>query len=162
MRKSILITGAGTGIGKDTAKMLLARGHTVYVTTFKEEEVAELQTEMGPHARVFKLDITNAKDREKVAALDLDVLINNAAQSLSGSLAEVSIDRVRRLFEVNDWLALASEEGNICGKRRGTDEVTPSSLDISAQCALTKDMNIALHFDMPALLNPVSQTIRVA
>jgi short-subunit dehydrogenase len=106
MRKSILITGAGTGIGKDTAKMLLARGHTVYVTTFKEEEVAELQTEMGAHARVFKLDITNAKDREKVAALDLDVLVNNAAQSLSGSLAEVSIDRVRRLFEVNLFSSL--------------------------------------------------------
>lgn len=106
MRKTILITGAGTGIGKDAAKSLLARGHTVYATTYAEAEVSTLQTELGPAAIVFKLDITNAEDREKVAGLDLDVLINNAAQNLSGSLAEVNIDRVRRLFEVNLFSAM--------------------------------------------------------
>lgn len=101
MTKTILITGAGTGIGKDTAKRLLARGHSVYATTYSESEVPALQIELGSSARVFKLDITQAEDREKIAGLDLDVLINNAAQGLSGSLADVKIDRVRRLFEVN-------------------------------------------------------------
>lgn len=100
-KKSILITGAGTGIGKDAARALLARGHTVYATTYSEHEVQALQIELGSDARVFKLDITNAQDREKVAALDVNVLINNAAQGLSGSLAEVSMDKVRQLFEVN-------------------------------------------------------------
>lgn len=106
MTKTILITGAGTGIGKDTAKTLLARGHTVYATTYAEAEVAALQAELGQGARVFKLDITNAEDREKIADLELDVLINNAAQNLSGSLAEVKIDRLRRLFEVNVFSSL--------------------------------------------------------
>lgn len=106
MGKTILITGAGTGIGKDTAKALLARGHIVYATTYAEGEVAPLQAELGPAARVFKLDITSAEDRAKIQGLGLDVLVNNAAQGLSGSLAEVSIDRVRRLFEVNLFAAL--------------------------------------------------------
>ena len=106
MTKTILITGAGTGIGKDTAKRLLARGHSVYATTYSEWEVAAVQNELGSSARVFKLDITQAEDREKIADLDLDVLINNAAQNLSGSLADVKIDRVRRLFEVNLFSAL--------------------------------------------------------
>lgn len=106
MSKTILITGAGTGIGKDTAKSLLARGHTVYATTYAEAEVGPLQAELGPAARVFKLDITNPADRGKIADLGLDVLINNAAQNLSGSLADVKIDRVRRLFEVNLFSAL--------------------------------------------------------
>ena len=101
MRKTILITGAGGGIGKDAAKRLVARGHLVYATTFSEAEVPAVQAELGPAAHVFKLDVTSAEDREKIANLVLDVLVNNAAQALSGSLAEVKIDRVRRLFEVN-------------------------------------------------------------
>ena len=106
MPKTILITGAGTGIGRDAAKALLARGHTVYATTYSEAEAAALQAELGQGARVFKLDITDAADRAKIADLGLDVLINNAAQNLSGSLAEVRIDKVRRLFEVNLFSSL--------------------------------------------------------
>jgi len=89
MRKTILITGAGTGIGKDTAKSLLTRGHKVYATTYTQAEADALQLELGQGAQVFKLDITNPGDRAQIADLGLDVLINNAAQSLSGSLAEV-------------------------------------------------------------------------
>lgn len=106
MKKSILITGAGTGIGKDTAKKLIARGHTVYATTHFEGEIESLQQELGENAKVFKLDITNAEDRAKVADLDIDVLVNNAAQNASGSLADINIDRVRRLFEVNVFSSL--------------------------------------------------------
>lgn len=106
MPKTILITGAGTGIGKDTAKELLSRGHKVYATTYSEAEATALQAELGARAHVFKLDITKAEDREKIADLDLDVLINNAAQNASGSLAEVDINVVRRLFEVNVFSSL--------------------------------------------------------
>ena len=106
MSKSILITGAGTGIGKDTAKKLIARGHTVYATTHFEGEIESLQRDLGDKAKVFKLDVTDPDDRAKVADLDIDVLINNAAQNASGSLVDIKIDRVRRLFEVNVFSSL--------------------------------------------------------
>ena len=106
MAKTILITGAGTGIGKDTAKTLIARGHKVYATTYSEAEAEALQAELGASATAFKLDITSAEDRAKIADLDLDVLVNNAAQNASGSLAEVDINIVRRLFEVNVFSSL--------------------------------------------------------
>ena len=99
--RTVLITGAGTGIGRDTAGALVAKGHKVYATTHREAEVAGLQRELGEGARVFKLDITVAEDRARLADLDIDVLINNAGQGESGSLAEVDLDRVRALFEVN-------------------------------------------------------------
>lgn len=105
-RKSILITGAGTGIGKDAAKRLVQRGHTVYAATHHDAEIAPLQAEFGPSAHVFKLDITDADDRAKIADLDLDVLVNNAAIGESGSLAEVDIDKVRKVFEVNLFSSL--------------------------------------------------------
>lgn len=104
--RSILITGAGTGIGRDTARSLLERGHKVYATTHHDAQVAPLQDALGRSAVVFKLDITLPEDRAKIADLDLDVLINNAGQGESGSLAEIDLDRVRRLFEVNLFSSL--------------------------------------------------------
>lgn len=104
--KTVLITGAGTGIGKDTAKSLLARGHTVYAATHHESEVFDLKKELGETANVFKLNITSAEDRARIADLEIDVLINNAGQGQSGSLAEIDIDRVRQVFEVNLFSSL--------------------------------------------------------
>lgn len=104
--KTVLITGAGTGIGKDAAKTLLLRGHQVIATTHFDEQVSGLRDELGPDAKVFKLDITNPKDRAKLADHDLDVLINNAALGETGSLAEINIDRVRNLFETNVFSTL--------------------------------------------------------
>jgi short-subunit dehydrogenase len=108
-KKTILITGAGTGIGRDAATALATRGHHVIATTFSEEQAAELLTYAASKALpldVFKLDITNAADRELVLPLQIDVLINNAGIGESGSLAEVDVDRIRQVFEVNVFATL--------------------------------------------------------
>jgi short-subunit dehydrogenase len=55
---------------------------------------------------VFKLDITDAVDRQKVHPLEIDVLINNAGIGESGSLAEVDVNRIRQVFEVNVFAAM--------------------------------------------------------
>lgn len=104
--KTILITGAGTGIGRDTALALLDRGHKVIATTFSEEQAQHLIEETNGVIQAFKLDITESGDRAKIADIELDVLINNAAIGESGSLAEVAMERVRRAFEVNVFSAL--------------------------------------------------------
>jgi len=103
-RKSILITGASSGIGKDSAIELARRGHKILATTETESQCVELQTEVarsGLTISVFKLDITDPKDRELIRDHDVDVLINNAAIGESGSLAEIDMDRVRMNFEIN-------------------------------------------------------------
>ena len=99
MKKTILITGAGTGIGRDAAFALAARGHEVIATTFDEAQADALRADAqarGQALQVFKLDITNPADRALLLPLKLDVLINNAGIGESGSLAEVDLDRVRR------------------------------------------------------------------
>ena len=110
MKKTILITGAGSGIGRDTAWALAARGHRVIATTVDEVQAADLRAHAGSQGvvlEVFKLDITSATDRELVVPLTLDVLINNAAIGESGSLAEVDVARIRTVFEVNVFATLA-------------------------------------------------------
>jgi short-subunit dehydrogenase len=104
--KTILITGAGTGIGRDAAKALVAKGHKVIATTYSEAQAESLKTELGNAAEVFKLDVTDANDRAKIIQYPLDVLINNAALAEAGSLAEVDINTVRKLFEVNLFSSL--------------------------------------------------------
>jgi short-subunit dehydrogenase len=110
MSKTILITGAATGIGKDTALALAKRGHRVLATTQSVEQAENLRLAAErAHVtlEVFKLDITVEADRELLAGYTLDVLINNAAMGESGSLAEVDMNRVRKLFEVNLFSTLA-------------------------------------------------------
>ena len=126
MGKTILITGAGSGIGHDAALALAARGHQVLATTFNEDQAQALRQECtarGLAIEVFKLDITNPQDRALIAGRDVDVLVNNAALGESGSLAEVDMDRVRRLFEVNLFSTLALTQVALRGmiaRRRGT------------------------------------------
>jgi short-subunit dehydrogenase len=55
---------------------------------------------------VEKVDITTS-DVDKAAAWDIDVLINNAGAGQTGPMADVPIDRVRRLFDVNVFGTLA-------------------------------------------------------
>lgn len=126
MNKTILITGAGSGIGLDTAWALAARGHRVIATTATEAQAEAVRAQAaarGVALQVFKLDITAEADRQQVLALELDVLINNAGIGESGSLAEVDVNRIRQVFEVNVFATLELTQLVLRGmiaRRRGT------------------------------------------
>ena len=109
MTKSILITGAGTGIGRDAAFALAGRGHKVHACTFTETQADALRLECSARdvsLDVFKMDITSALDRAQINPLTLDVLINNAGIGESGSLAEVDVNLIRNAFDVNVFSTL--------------------------------------------------------
>jgi len=126
MTKTILITGAGTGIGRDAAFALAARGHRVLAVTFSLAQADELRAEAARRSvalEVHKLDITDAADRAQVLDWPVDVLINNAGMGESGSLAEVDMERIRRVFEVNVFGTLALTQLALRGmiaRQRGT------------------------------------------
>lgn len=104
MAKTIMITGAGSGFGKQAAFALAKRGHHVIATTYDQlqaETLARDAASAGVTLKVMKLDITSETDRRQVAGSGIDVLINNAAVGESGALAEVPLDRIRRTLETN-------------------------------------------------------------
>jgi NAD(P)-dependent dehydrogenase (short-subunit alcohol dehydrogenase family) len=103
--KTVMITGAGSGFGKGASLALAARGHNVIATTETEVQAKELRAE-APQLTVERLDITT-KDVAKAAAWDIDVLIDNAGAGETGPMADVPIERVRHLFEVNVFGTLA-------------------------------------------------------
>lgn len=110
---TVLITGAGSGFGRGAALALAARGHDVIATTELAEQAEQLAAE-APQLRVEKLDITT-DDVGKVDAWSVDVLVDNAGAGQFGPLAEVPLDIVRHLFEVNVFGTLAVTQRVLAG-----------------------------------------------
>ncbi len=112
MSKTILITGAGSGLGKGTALGLAGNGHSVIATVQNWPQVTDLMAaaeEAGLRLEVTKLDLLDKDDHETVIrkyADRVDILVNNAATGETGPIAEVPVDRVRRVFEVNVFSTL--------------------------------------------------------
>ena len=102
--KTVLVTGASAGIGKEAAKTLIGEGYTVYAAARRLDKMADLK-DMG--GIPLKMDIT--KEDEVVAAVEqiegeqggVDILINNAGAAIYGSVEETPIDDARYQFEVN-------------------------------------------------------------
>ncbi|MCW6510041.1 SDR family oxidoreductase [Lichenifustis flavocetrariae] len=108
--KIILITGASSGIGEATVRMLAAAGATVILgarRTERLEQVASAIAQAGGAARVSALDVTRRGDMEAFAkrALDefgrIDVIVNNAGVMPLSPMAALKVDEWDRMVDVN-------------------------------------------------------------
>lgn len=103
-RKVILITGASSGMGKESAKALIQQGHTVYSVARRIDQMQDL-SELGGHP--IQMDVTRESDIqnavEKIIHQEgkIDVLWNNAGYGLYGAVEDVPLDEARKQFEVN-------------------------------------------------------------
>lgn len=104
MKKVILITGASSGIGFDTARQLAQQGHKVYGAARRVELMEPLrQFGVVPLA----MDVTEEKsmqngvDAVMKAEGRIDVLVNNAGYGYFGAIENVTMEEARRQLEVN-------------------------------------------------------------
>lgn len=103
-KKVVFITGASTGIGHASAKMLLQNGFTVYATARRVELMKDLE-EQG--AIVMKCDVTKDEDVNNVVDTiiekegKIDVLFANAGYCLLGPVELHSSEDVKHQFDVN-------------------------------------------------------------
>ena len=100
----VLITGASSGMGRETALLLASKGYLVYAAARRVEKMQDL-TGFGIHT--VKLDVT---DEANCLALvshivqhhgRIDVLVNNAGYGSYGAVEDVPLSEARYQFEVN-------------------------------------------------------------
>jgi NAD(P)-dependent dehydrogenase (short-subunit alcohol dehydrogenase family) len=107
--RSVVVTGASTGIGWATAKTLLARGFRVFGSVRKAQDAQRLCSEFGADFTALSFDVTDeaavlAAAREVRAALEgetLAGLVNNAGIAVAGPALELAVSEFRRQMDVN-------------------------------------------------------------
>lgn len=104
-RRTVLITGASTGIGAAIAERFMAEGWTVIATKLPSE--MDLGPNEGEGLIVIPMDVTDDASVEAAvsqalsAVGNIDVLVNNAGISAFGPFETMDDRTVRRLFDVN-------------------------------------------------------------
>ena len=109
MTKTILITGASTGFGRDTAETLARAGHKVFASMRDPEAKnrAHADALRGRNIEVVELDVTNSQSVDRAVAAviaragRIDVLINNAGVAAAGVSEAFTPEQATRLFDVN-------------------------------------------------------------
>lgn len=102
--KTVLITGATSGIGKATAIAFVTKGYITYATDKDTSNMQELE-KLG--CRIRNIDVTiDSIMVNRIKAIEdetggIDILVNNADFGQNGVIEELSIDKIRKQFEVN-------------------------------------------------------------
>jgi NAD(P)-dependent dehydrogenase (short-subunit alcohol dehydrogenase family) len=104
--RTVVVTGASTGIGRATVAALVAAGFQVYATVRTEGDRDGLIAEFGPPVTPLMMDLLDedsvrAAGAEVCAAGPLFGLINNAGAALPGPLEYLPIEVFRRQLEIN-------------------------------------------------------------
>ena len=105
--KVIIITGASSGIGEATAKVLAANGAKVVLSARREDRLKKLADEIGANAGYLKSDVTSETDMKAVVDLALkkfgrvDAVFANAGIMPAGNMSQLNLKDWNAMVDVN-------------------------------------------------------------
>lgn len=107
--QTILITGAGTGLGKELALSYAKKGHTIILTGRRLEPLEAVKQEvqsLGAQAFAYRMDISNAEGVKNTVGKitsehTVHYLLNNAGAGCFGPLTELCFDEIETAIQTN-------------------------------------------------------------
>lgn len=102
--KTIFITGASSGIGRETTKFFAAKGWRVIATMRNLKKAGDLSE--FPNVVILPLDVTDPKQiretcQKVLAEYDVDVLLNNAGYGIMAPFERIPEEEIRKVFETD-------------------------------------------------------------
>lgn len=165
-RQSIFITGAASGMGRETARLFAGQGWFVGGFDVNEAGLSDLQAELGAdNCLVRRLDVTDRNDyRAAIAAFGeatggkMDLLYNNAGIGRGGPFAEQPFEDVIAVVQVNLMGVLIGIHEAI-----GLLKATPNSLcfTTSSSSATSGMANIAVYSATKHAVKGLSEALSV-
>ena len=105
MAKTALVTGASSGIGREIARDLSARGFRVILSARREERLRELAEELGDNTRVVVCDVSDREEclrlYEETKSEKISVLVNCAGFGAVGSFDKLPLDTELKMIDTN-------------------------------------------------------------
>jgi len=160
--KKILITGAGSGLGKGAAIGLAKNGHHVIAGVQVWEQKSKLLEEIKKHKleknfEIIKLDILNELDCQNAVEYEIDILVNNAGLGHSGPIGEMPVELIRQVMEVNVFSALEFSQPFI---RNMMDRGSGKVVFISSIAGLTTSPYLGAYNASKHALESIAQSLR--
>jgi NAD(P)-dependent dehydrogenase (short-subunit alcohol dehydrogenase family) len=115
-KRSVVITGVSTGIGKACVELMIQKGWRVFGSVRKQADADRLESDLGKGSFVpLIFDVTNpeairaaaAQVEEALGGRGLDGLVNNAGVAFPGPLMHIPLEEMRQQFEINLFGVLA-------------------------------------------------------
>jgi len=164
--KVVIITGASEGIGLATARLFAEAGAKVALAARSADTLHTIVNELHEHHREAIAVPTDMSNKDAIEALvdrvfqqygRIDILINNAGQSVRGNVADVDIDQFRQIFELNVLAPVEAMQALIPKMRQNGGGLI---INVSSNVSQMHLPAISAYAATKAALNMISDTAR--
>ncbi|MCL2216307.1 MAG: SDR family oxidoreductase [Defluviitaleaceae bacterium] len=166
MARNVVVTGAASGIGKETARKFLALGDKVFLTDWNEANLQsvkeEFSKEFDPASVVIKKADVAKPDEVAALATEVeksggcDVLVNNAAVFRVGQLHEAPMDDYDYQFDINVrgcFNTIKSLAPQMLAKKKG------AIINVSSVSGMGGDYNMSLYCATKGAVHAMSRAL---